>query len=172
MKMNIRLDLPQNTRRHLHKEMAISFAINLVINGVIAWFAFSAKTRVAMWGEHSFAGDLAITAFILCWIVGAIFVATHRTKVNKEKLAAVELDLPGWLPRSPILMGLLLATIALLIYYPFTLVALLMFGFAEMDLLVFSVFKGLWAGLLACLVIPPAMIFGLATANKAEPVSA
>jgi hypothetical protein len=151
--------------------MAINFAINLAINSVIAWFAFSTKARVAMWGEHSFGGDLAITAFILCWIVGAIFVAIHRSKVNNDKLPAVELDLPAWLPKNPILIGLLLATIALLVYYPLTLLALLIFGFSEMDLLVFSVFKGLWAGLLACLVIPPAMIFGLATATKIEPIS-
>jgi hypothetical protein len=173
LEVNVKdLNLPLVTRRHLRKEMIVNFSINLIINGLIAWFAFSAQARVPMWGEHSFGGDLAVTTFFLCWIIGAIVVATHRAKAKKDQLPVINLDLPLWLPKNPVLMGLLFAVLALLVYYPATLLILLVFGFVEIDLLAFSVFKGFWAGVLACLVIPPAMIFGLATANKVAAVNA
>lgn len=166
------ISLPVDLNRHLRKEMVTNFAINLVINGAIAWFAFGASQRVPMWGEHGYGADLAITAFFLCWIIGAIFVAMHRSKVRKGKFAPLAITVPAWLPRNALLFGLLLGIFALLTVFPITVGVLWVFGLSNIDLLAFSIFKGAWAGVLACIVIPPSVIFGMATVDAAAPVSA
>lgn len=163
------ITLSDELHRHLRKEMIINFVINIAANGTIAWFAFAASQHVAMWGEHSFGPDLALTAFFLCWIIGAIFVAVHRSKASKGKMAPLAIAVPDWLPRNSLLMGLLFGVAGLLLFYPLTLGVLWALGLGEIELLAFCIFKGVWAGVLACLVIPPAVIFGLATATGAEP---
>jgi hypothetical protein len=159
-------------RRYILRESTINFITNAFFNGVIAWLLLRGGSDLTMWGEHSFAIDLMATAFILLFIVTLIVVALHRRKVRHGKIEPLVWDQQRWMhrllqrfPASLWRSGLLFATIGLLLFSPLTLVPMAALGYEHFTPDAYAVFKGLWAGLVAGLMMGPMILLGLATAQ-------
>ena len=160
------LDSKEIIYNHIRKEATINFFLNLIINAVIAWFALGKNSPLTLWGEHSFGPDLITTAVILGWLLGGIFIFTHRMKVRKGQLPALDLDIPRWLPRNSLLAGLCFCVATLVCFLPITFATFYALDISTLTIEAYCVFKGVWAGVIAMLVVPLAILVGLSTESK------
>ncbi len=141
---------------------------NAVANGAICWFLIKHKGDVTWWGHNNFGGDLLATALILPFIVTLIVIPLQRAKRRKGKLSSPDINaLPSylsWVLRMPknlwaraSLFGLI-GTVA--IAAP-TLLALFLAGTTAFTPMQYAIFKGLWAGLLAAILVCPMITLAL-----------
>ncbi len=152
-------------KAHVDKEILIGGISNTVFNGVIAWLIVRNGGDLFLAGEKGYAVDLVATAFILPFIVTLIVVPLNRRKVTSGAQAIVTLDQQHWLDRA---MGLFPANLmaraacfgllSMLIFAPLTLLPLWALGIEPFTPLSYSLFKGVWAGVLAALLTPPMLI--------------
>lgn len=164
--------MPPVLTRHIKKESISNFVINMLCNGVIAWFIFKPQATLALWGEHGFGIDLLVTALLLSLILSAIVIMIHRHKLAKNKIDALlwnanvtshrllRLIPSHWLPAS-----LCFAVAGLLLLGLPTFALLYASGFHEMSVLHYSIFKGIWAGLVAAMIIPPVIMVAVGRPN-------
>lgn len=153
---------------YLSKETKNSGIINVVLNSGIAWLLFKSSEIVPMWGDHGFAFDLVVTAFLLLFITSLILIPVNRKKVSRGDLSSFEWDDSLWLhrflirfPRSVSVCALIFGLIGLFIYAPVSLLLLVFTNTTEFSAINFAIFKGLWAGLLAVIMIRPILLIGL-----------
>ena len=149
-------------QRRLQREMSVNVGTNVAANGAIAWFLFRDTTTISLWNaEASFGYDLLATGAILALILGMILIPLQRRALVKtpqllEGLSSDSLPASPWdfgvLAYRPIpfqliiygLSGLLIAVITLLVFS--------ISGVAALTPLQYSVFKGVWTGILAGLI--------------------
>lgn len=160
------LDSREIIYNHIRKEATINFVLNLILNAVIAWFALGKNSPLAVWGENSFGSDLITTAAILGWLLGGIFIFTHRMKVRKGQLPALDINIPNWLPKNPLLAGLCFCIATLLCFVPITFASFYALDISSLTIEAYCVFKGLWSGVIAVTVVPLAILVGLSTESK------
>lgn len=153
-------------RQHIRKQAWHNFAVNLVLNGLIAWMLLRGRPAFGAWGEHGYGPDMMATGFILAALVGVIVIKIHRAKRLKgefENLPDAALGVLASVARRGDWGNALLFGLA---------GALLSAGFVGMLMLLplppfepqtYAVVKGVWAGVLAALVVPPAIKLGLRT---------
>lgn len=158
--------------RHIKKESVSNFIINMFCNGLIAWFIFKPQPALALWGQNGFGVDLLLTALLLSLILSAIVIMIHRHKLAKNGIEALlwnanvashrmlKLVPSHWLPAS-----LCFAVGGLLLLGLPTLALLYAGGFHEMSAMQYSIFKGIWAGAIAALIIPPVIMVALGRAD-------
>lgn len=154
-----------STIRH---ETLVSGLSNTLFNGLIAWLLLRAGSNLTLVGEHSYAVDVAATAFILPFIVTLIVIPLNQRKRAKNTAPAVRLDSSHWLhaillrfPSNLWLRALCFGSLAMLIVTPITLLPLWALGLTEFTPTAYSLFKGVWAGVMAAVLTTPMLLLAL-----------
>ncbi len=157
----------------IRKEALINGCANAFFNGLIAWWLLQDSEPLGLLGSGGMLVDLAATGFILVFIVTLIVVAINRRKVASGEVAFCGLEqgnaLHGLLARLPAkswLTGLLFGSFALLVVAPATGLLLWLFGVHSLPGSQYAIFKGVWAGLLAALMVGPMITYARATASR------
>ncbi len=152
---------------HIRNETKKNFVINVALNAAIAYATLRGLSEVRTWGEHGYGKDLIITGFLLSAILSGIFIGLFRRKRNKGDVvpAGTEGQALAWLlPYNPWIaapwIGILGATLSV----PPLLVILALLDISTLSPLSYAVIKGIWAGVLAAIIVPIAILQGLRTA--------
>ena len=158
----------QHIATTIRHETLVSGISNTIFNGLIAWLLLRAGSNLTLGGEHNFAIDIMATAFILPFIVTLIVIPLNQRKLAANKVSAVRLDarfpLESLLLRFPKnlwLRALWFGFFTMLIVTPVTLVPLWALGIHEFTPIAYSVFKGIWAGLMAAAITTPMLLLAL-----------
>ena len=152
----------------IRRETLVSGLSNTLFNGLIAWLLLRTGSNLTLTGEHSYAIDVMATAFILPFIVTLIVIPLNQRKRAAGKAPSVQLDSGQWLQaallkfpdklwRRALCFGLL----TMLVVTPLTLVPLWALGIHEFTPLAYSLFKGVWAGLVAAILTRPMLLLAL-----------
>jgi len=128
-------------------------------------------------GEHSFGIDIIATAFILPFIVTLIVIPLQRKKLRAQKVSPIVLNHEkfvqryiSYLPKSLFLTALIFGAISMLIFSPATFLGFQLLGIETVSPLNYSIFKGMWAGLIAAAMVGPMILFALkAQATQQNP---
>ncbi len=158
-----------NTARdHLRHEILVGGVSNTIFNGLIAWLLLKSGPALAWGGEHSFAVDVFATGLLLPFIVALIVIPLQRGKLNKGKLQAIDLgtasriqSLANRLPASTFKSALVFGLFGLCVIAPLTLLGFYLVGVVEIAPLNYSIFKGIWAGLMAAVLVVPMVLIAL-----------
>ncbi len=158
-------------RRHIRRETVVSFIINAIINGLLAWWLLKQKAMLSLWGQEGFAVDLVVTGFIMLFLIASIVVPINRRKMTRGALPAHQWgsgsalqNLLRKLPRRLPLLALCFALFGALIVAPLTIFVMQAVSVTELTPMTYSIFKAVWAGALAALMIAP--LIWLATAPQ------
>ncbi|MEH6549828.1 MAG: hypothetical protein V7711_12235 [Pseudomonadales bacterium] len=157
--------------KHIRKEILIGSLSNIFFNGLIAWWLLKDKGDLHLWGETGFAVDIAATGFILPLIVGLIVISIHRSKVRKGKMPAVpgqDQQLWGRFPFSVFFSSAIFGLIGLFLIAPITIGVFIGLNIDQVSPINYSIFKGLWAGVIVAILAGPMVKVGLRRANTAE----
>lgn len=151
---------PQS-KKLLALETLIGGITNALFNGLIAWLMLRGAANRTWGGDTSFAIDIIATAFILPFIVAWIVIRLQRSKLSKATLAPLDLGNTSALaafatrmPWPPLPCALCFGLIGAIVIAPPTLLFLYVVGVQEMAWQSYTIFKGIWAGLLAAALIP------------------
>jgi hypothetical protein len=160
-------------RRYLLVEQGIGAAIfNLVLNGVIAWFAVRSLERVPLWGETSIGVDTLFTTFLLPFFTCLVVTRLARGMVQKGKLPPVawrraDHATLGRLPARTVTRALVLGLAGLVAFGPVVVWALAALEVREMEVWSFITFKALFAAVLAAIFTPLIAVLALGDAAPA-----
>jgi hypothetical protein len=160
--------MSQQLNTHIRAQSRNNFLINLVLNAVIAWFLLKDKGALTPWGETGYGADLVITGFLLAALVALFAMKIHRGQLAKglhQPLANAEVGAVARLAGSSDWGNSLLFGLAGALLAAATVGVLMLLPLPPFDPLAYAVFKGVWAGVLAALVVPPAIRLGLRTAS-------
>ncbi|PLW68776.1 hypothetical protein [Pseudohalioglobus lutimaris] len=153
---------------HLRHEALIGGVSNAVFNGLIAWLLLRSGPALQWGGEHSFAIDIIATALLLPFIVALIVIPLQRSKLRKGRLQSIDLGpqsplqrLADRFPYSVFKSALLFGLIGCLLIAPLTLAGFYLFGIEQVNPLNYSLFKGLWAGAMAAVLVVPMVMVAL-----------
>jgi hypothetical protein len=159
---------------YLRKEATINGVTNTFFNGVISWLLLKGGDNLLWSGKNSFVIDLFATAFILPFIIALIIIPLHRRKLRLERLPSVSIreTLPtwGWVEKFPqSLMGnaALFGLIGMLVVTPITVALVWLVGIDQFTPLQYAIFKGVWAGILAAVLVMPMILVGLRAPQQA-----
>jgi hypothetical protein len=159
---------------HLRHEAMVGGVSNTVFNGVIAWLLLKNGAPLAWTGASSFVIDVCATAFLLPFIVALIVIPLQKGKLAKGKLVVIDLggqsrvqQLVDKMPDSTFANALLFGLAGLCLIAPLTLLAFNLFGVVEVSPLHYAIFKGLWAGLMAAVLVLPMVLVALRSRNAA-----
>jgi hypothetical protein len=159
---------------HLRHEAMVGGVSNTVFNGVIAWLLLKNGAPLAWTGASSFVIDVCATAFLLPFIVALIVIPLQKGKLAKGKLAVIDLggqsrvqQLVEKMPDSTFANALLFGLAGLCLIAPLTLLAFNLLGVVEVSPLHYAIFKGLWAGLMAAVLVLPMVLVALRPRNAA-----
>jgi hypothetical protein len=166
--------MTSTARQHIKHEILVGGISNTIFNGVIAWFLLKSGPALAWGGDHSFAVDVIATAFILPFIVALIVIPLQRGKLNKGKLEPIHLGAGSFmqrvadrLPAGTFKSALLFGLFGMCIIAPLTLLGFYLLGVSQVSPLNYSIFKGIWAGLMAALLVVPMVLLALRTPASA-----
>lgn len=166
-------------KSQIQHEMVVAGGSNMVFNGIIAWLLLRSGSNLTLTGEHSYAMDVLATAFILPFIVTLIVIPLNQRKLAKGETQAISLDGNHWLqgfmahfPDKLWLRALGIGTLSMLIFTPLTLLPLWALGLHEFTPLGYSIFKGVWAGLVAVALVYPLLLLALREGQSGREASA
>jgi hypothetical protein len=155
-------------RKHLQHEVLVSGISNTVFNGLIAWLLLRSGPSLAWGGEHSFVVDVIATALLLPLIVALIVIPLQRGKMNKGKLQPINLgassfaqSLADRFPASTFKSALLFGLLGMCVVAPLTLLGFYVVGVEQVSPVNYAIFKGLWAGLMAAVLVIPMVLCAL-----------
>ncbi len=141
---------------------------NVVANGLIAWLLLRDRDELALWSFDGVALDVAITCLLLPLIVSWIVIATQKSGLKKGKLTQIEPDLANGrhrlLLRSPPVTGwaaVCFGLFGVLVIAPGTLLGFQVLGVQSISPLSYTIFKALWTGLMADLIVIPCVYIAL-----------
>lgn len=162
------MDSAATGQAHIRDEILGSGISNTIFNGVIAWLLLRNSPALHWGGEHSFAVDVIATSFLLPLIVALIVIPLQRGKLNKGTLAPINLgatsitqSLADQFPASAFKSALLFGLIGMLLIAPLTLAGFYLLGVEEINPLRYVVFKALWTGLIAAVLVVPMVLIAL-----------
>lgn len=154
--------------QHIKHEILVGGISNTVFNGVIAWLLLRSGPALAWGGDHSFTVDVIATAFILPFIVALIVIPLQRSKLNKGTLEPIHLGAGSFmqriadrLPTSTFKSALLFGLFGMCVIAPLTLLGFYLLDVQQVSPLVYSIFKGIWAGLMAAVLVVPMVLLAL-----------
>jgi len=158
---------------YIQHERLMNGGTNTFFNGGIAWLSLKGKGLLHLAGSGSFAIDILATAFILPFIVTLIVIPLQKRKVNKGKMTRftpnksrlLERVAAGF-PQSLWLSALYFGLIGMLIIAPITLLGMLAAGAHTFTPEAYSVFKGIWAGAMAAILVGPMIMVGLRDSHE------
>lgn len=161
---------------HIRHEVLISGISNTLFNGVIAWLLLKSSPTLRWSGEHSFAVDVIATGLLLPLIVALIVIPLQRSKLHKGTLSPITLgnssvmqSLADRFPASTFKSALVFGLIGMLLIAPLTLAAFYLLGIEEIPPMQYSVFKGLWAGAIASVLVIPMVLIALRQPQQRAP---
>ena len=168
--------MSQEAKKHLKHEVLVGGISNTVFNGLIAWLLLKSGPALAWGGEHSFVVDVIATALLLPLIVALIVIPLQRSKMNKGKLQPISLGSGSWvqsfadrLPLSTFKSALVFGLLGMCVIAPLTLLAFYLVGVEEIPPVNYAIFKGLWAGLMAGVLVIPMVLSALRSPASAQP---
>ena len=148
--------------------MLVGGLSNTVFNGVIAWWMLKDGPPMSWSGGNSFVADIFATAFILPFIVALIVIPIHKRKLAKAKIDAMNFGahsrLQGWvnrLPRSTAANAFWFGIVGICIAAPLPLLGFFAIGVDQIAPLHYAIFKGIWAGLMATVLVVPMVMSAL-----------
>ena len=154
--------------QHIKHEILVGGISNTIFNGIIAWLLLRSGPALAWGGDHSFAVDVIATAFLLPFIVALIVIPLQRGKLNKGKLAPIDLGegsfmqrMADRLPASTFKSAVLFGLFGICVIAPLTLLGFYLLGVEQVNPLTYSIFKGIWAGLMAAVLVVPMVLLAL-----------
>lgn len=154
--------------KHLKHEILVGGGSNAFFNGVICWLLIGNGPSQTWTGAHSFAIDIIATALLLPPIVAAIVIPLQRRKMNKGKLTSIRLSgeskvqaLADRFPASTAKSAGLYALIGVFLIAPVTLLGFYLLGIEQIEPLYYAIFKGVWAGVMASILIVPMVLTAL-----------
>lgn len=163
---------PSELKHYLIHGASTNGLANTLANGGICWWLIQDKGPVGWWGNSNFGGDLLATGFILPFIIALIVIPLHNKKVRSGSLNTVPADLvPRWMvwvlgmPQSLWLRGVLFGLIGVV---GFALPTLGLLALLEVNTLTpaqYALFKGVWAGLVAFILVMPMTALAMNTAQ-------
>ena len=164
--------MDHEVQRHITKECIVNSICNGVLNGFITWLIIKSKGMQTIWGgEHNFSVDMAITAFLILLIVSLVIIPINKAKVRKGAVPFVKWNrnhglhrMLSQFPKNLFLTSLVFGFIGLVIIVPLTLFALYALGITQMAPSSYSIFKGVWAGILAGVMVWPIILYALGNA--------
>jgi hypothetical protein len=155
-------------KKHLQHEVLVCGVSNTIFNGLIAWLLLRSGSALGWGGENSFVIDVIATALLLPLIVALIVIPLQRSKLNKGKLQPISLGANSWVqsladrfPRSTFKSALLFGLLGMCVIAPLTLLGFYLLGVEQVSPLNYSIFKGLWAGLMAGVLVIPMVLCAL-----------
>ena len=154
--------------QHIRKETLTNFVINLVLNAGIAYALFRGVEQIGPWGEQGYVMDLMITGLLLSAILGGIFIGMSRRKRDKGEfeLLGDEGSALAWLiPYNAFLAAALLGILGMLLATPHLLGVLFLLELQSLTPIAYALIKGVWAGILASILVPIAIRQGLRQAS-------
>jgi len=141
---------------------------NTLFNGLIAWLLLRGGPALGWSGPGNFVVDLLATGFLLPFIVALIVIPLQRRKLAAGALPPMSLGadsaLQRWVDRMPVGTfgnALLFGLAGALLVTPPTLALLYFAGIQSIDATPYALFKGVWAGLLAALLVLPIVLVAL-----------
>ncbi len=149
---------------HIRRESLSNLVINLLINGGLAYWLLHEHPAIFAWGENGYGPDLLLTGFLLSFIISAIFIWMHRAKRAKGVWPGLNSDEQGWarhLPTNTWLAAVCFGVIGLTVAAPVLLAVLWLAQIQSLTPLQYALLKGIWAGVLAALLVPAAIRLGL-----------
>jgi hypothetical protein len=154
--------------QHIKHEILVGGISNTIFNGIIAWLLLKSGPALAWGGDHSFAVDVIATAFILPFIVALIVIPLQRSKLNKGKLEPIDLGAGSFmqrmadrLPAGTFKSALIFGLVGMCVIAPLTLLGFYVVGVEQVSPLSYSIFKGIWAGLMAGVLVVPMVLLAL-----------
>ena len=157
-----------DARAHLQHEVLVGGISNTVFNGLIAWLMLRGGPGMAWSGEHSFVVDVMATALLLPFIVALIVIPLQRGKLNSGKLQPINLGpasaaqgLADRFPAGAFKSALCFGLVGLLIIAPLTLLGIYLTGIEAFTANGYAIFKGIWAGLMAAVLVIPMVLVAL-----------
>ncbi|MGH7630382.1 MAG: hypothetical protein ACREOF_13575 [Gemmatimonadales bacterium] len=140
--------------QYLREQAVVSAAINLLLNGALAWLLYRRLAVVPLGGEQGLVADLLITAFLVPLLVSLIATPlvrrdVARARVERQPLAAPNPRLLRRLPSNALALGLLLGLIAAIVIGGLTIGLLRVLGVDGLTFGASAMFKAGFAGLLA-----------------------
>lgn len=155
-------------RSHLRHEVLVGGISNTIFNGLIAWLLLKSGPALAWSGEHSFVVDVIATALLLPLIVALIVIPLQRGKLNKGKLQAISLGpassmqaIANRFPAGTLKSALLFGLFGMCVIAPLTLLGFYLVGIEEISPTTYAIFKGVWAGAMAGLLVIPMVLIAL-----------
>ena len=155
-------------KAHIRHEILVGGISNMIFNGLIAWLLMKSGPALAWGGDHSFAVDVIATGLLLPFIVALIVIPLQRGKLNKGKLQPIDLGKSSFmqraadkLPASTFKSALLFGLFGMCVIAPLTLAGFHLVGVEQVSPLHYSLFKGIWAGLMAAVLVVPMVLLAL-----------
>jgi len=112
--------------------------------------------------------DLILTSILLLFIVSLIVIPINRGKVMKGHIGSIQWSGSLWLhrllskfPRSVFGQACFFALVGLLFISPVTLLVIYGLGIDEMSVVNFVIFKAVWAGLMAGVMVGPMILVAI-----------
>ena len=153
---------------HLQHEALVGGVSNAFFNGLIAWLLLRNGPALAWGGEHSFAVDVIATSLLLPLIIALIVIPLQRSKLSKGKLQSINLGAGSRLqaiadrfPTSTFKSALLFGLLGMCLIAPLTLAVFFALGIESVTPLHYALFKGIWAGLMAAVLVLPMVLLAL-----------
>lgn len=158
----------ERDKKYIWHEVLVSGLSNVIFNGILAWFLLRDGPNLGWGGESSFVVDIIATGLLLPLIFGYIFITLQRRKFDNGELAPISFGssstvqsfsdrFPGSAIKSAIVFGL----IGLVGIAPLTLLGFYLIGVIEASPLHYAVFKGIWAGLMASILVVPMILIAM-----------
>lgn len=151
-------------KAHIRQQTINNVIINMLLNGGLAWWLLKEKPPLTAFGESGYGIDMLITGFLLAGLVAMAMIKIHQVQLAKGMHQPVAVSVLGGYARLPtgnlwacsglFALAGMLASAALV-------GVLLLLALPPFDPPVYAVFKAVWAGILAGLVVPPAVMIGL-----------
>ncbi|MCB1700879.1 MAG: hypothetical protein H6985_08705 [Pseudomonadales bacterium] len=155
-------------KAHLRHEVLVGGISNTFFNGLIAWLLLTGGPALAWGGEHSFVVDVIATALLLPLIVALIVIPLQRSKLSKGKLQAISLGagsrmqaIADRFPAGTLKSAMLFGLFGMCVIAPLTLLGFYLFGVENVSPTNYAIFKGVWAGVMAGLLVIPMVLIAL-----------
>ncbi len=157
--------MADSARAHLKHEVLVGGISNTIFNGLIAWLLLRNGPDL---GFGNIAGDVIATALLLPFIVALIVIPLQRGKMNKGTLAPINLGdsssmqaFADRFPATAFKSALLFGLTGMLVIAPLTLLGFHLIGVDQVTPVNYAIFKGIWAGSMAGLLVIPMVLTAL-----------
>lgn len=153
---------------HIRREILVCGVSNAIFNGLAVWLMKKNGPDLLWGGANSFAVDIVATGLLLPFIVALIVIPLQRGKLNKGQLQPIDLGpassmqaLADRFPSATFRSAGLFGLAGMLLVAPLTLAGFYLVGVEQVSPLHYALFKAVWTGLIAAVMVVPMVLIGL-----------